>query len=29
MKANERQTLPLTATSGNIVNASFTFGDEL
>lgn len=29
MKANESQTLPLSATSDNAVNAYFTFGDEL
>lgn len=29
MNANKCQTLPLSATSGNAVNASFTFGDEL
>jgi|APMI01.1.fsa_nt_gi hypothetical protein len=29
MKANERQILPLSATSGEAVNAYFTFGDEL
>jgi len=28
MKANECQTLPLSATSGEAVNAYFTFGDE-
>lgn len=28
MKANESQTLPLNTTSGNEVNASFTFGNE-
>lgn len=28
MKANERQTLPLSATLGETVNAYFTFVDE-
>lgn len=29
MNANERQRLPLSATSGNTANAYFTFGYEL
>lgn len=29
MNADERQTLPLSATSGNAANASFTFGGKL
>ncbi len=29
MNANERQTLPLSATSYRVVNASFTFGGKL
>lgn len=29
MNANERQRLPLNATSGNAMNACFTFGIEL
>ena len=29
MKDNERQRLPLSATSGNTANASFTFGGKL
>ncbi len=29
MNANERQRLPLSATSGNTANAYFTFGGKL
>ncbi|SMP91461.1 hypothetical protein EDC17_100559 [Sphingobacterium alimentarium] len=29
MNANERQRLPLSATSGDTANASFTFGGKL